>query len=363
MTGVVGKYSTLPIEKLLLDKENPRFQSGSKLETQVELANKLIMGYDVYQIAKNIAKNGYFAPSPMVVVESDNRGEEGKFTVVEGNRRLSALKAISDSNFRKQLYDPKSWEEIASQSNFDPDTEIPVVIVDRSEVELLLGYRHISGDLPWQPLAQARWVAKVIDQLGYTFEEAANTSGKSKSDIIAMYRNQAIAGQAEKLGFSAALLENNFSLITVAMTSPGLRDFISAPSNTAVQTNGDPIPEEKTENLRELLSWLYGDEENGLEPVVPESRQISKLGAIVQNPAGLDCLRKTWNIDEAEAIIKDTKVNPLQRLKMKLTTAKKSAQSAIEDIDAFSGDNEVLTLIDDIEAIVSELREITDAIG
>jgi hypothetical protein len=355
MSGVVGEYSSLPINVLLLDKENPRFQSGPNLLTQIELANKLVMAYDVYQIAKNIAKNGYFAPSPMVVVK--NEINDGSYIVVEGNRRLTALKALSEPKFRSELYDPEQWNGLAAESTFDVSTKIPVVIVERDQVELLLGYRHISGDLPWQPLAQARWVAKVIDQLNYTFEAAANTSGKSKSDIIAMYRNQGIAKQAENLGFPSEELENNFSLITVAMTSPGLREFVKAPANNAVEVGADPIPVERVDNLRELLTWLYGDPEKDLEPVVPESRQIGKLGNIVQSPAGLDCLRKTWDLAEAEAATKEKGVDPLTRLKSRLNAAKSAANLALEDLADHSDVNEVIDAVEELQAVVVLLGE------
>jgi hypothetical protein len=50
--------------------------------------------------------------------------------------------------------------------------------------------------MEWQPLAQAVFVAKLIDEDGYSFETVAEVVGKPKSDIAGMYRNQAIAKQA-----------------------------------------------------------------------------------------------------------------------------------------------------------------------
>ena len=356
MNSVVGKYIELPISSLMLDKDNPRFQSGKKLESQVELANRLIMAYDVHQIAKAIAMNGYFASSPMVVVEADN--DPGKFIVVEGNRRLSALKALSDQQFRDQLFEPGMWNELVASSSFNPNTKIPAIVVDRSEVELLLGFRHISGDLAWQPLAQARWVARVIDDLNYTFDAAANTSGKSKADIISMYRNQAIAKQAVDIGFSPEKIEANFSNITLAMSSPALRNFIEAPGSVDVKVGQPPIPKSKSKELGELLTWLYGDEEKELPPVVPESRQISKLGVVIQNPKGLEVIRESWDLVAAENAIKEKNFDPLSALKNRLNAAKSAIQYAITDLPEYTGDEIVIKLTEELQAHIAEMAAI-----
>lgn len=358
MTGIIGNYISLGLDDLILDKDNPRFQAGPTLKTQADLANKLIMAYDVYQIAKNIATNGYFAPSPMVVVRDS---DSSKYVVVEGNRRLTALKALCDVEFREKLYQPELWQDLAKVSVFDPSTQLPVVLVEREQVEILLGFRHISGDLPWQPLAQARWVAKVIDELGYTFEETAKTSGKSKSDIIAMYRNQAIARQAEEHNFPASILETSFSSLALAMNSPGLRDFVDATSGSEVKIGADPIPEKNIPNLIEMLTWLYGDEDNDKEPVVPDTRQINKLGKIVQSPMGLETLRKTWNLAEADQAIKEKGIDPFVSLKNRLSSALSATKLAAEIISDYGHEPEVVELVgalrealEDLEGIASD---------
>ena len=59
--------------------------------------------YDAITIAESIARHGYFESEPLVAVPyeaaypGEKRGERsGEYVVVEGNRRLTALRALAD---------------------------------------------------------------------------------------------------------------------------------------------------------------------------------------------------------------------------------------------------------------------------
>jgi hypothetical protein len=61
----------------------------------------------------------------------------------------------------------------------------------------------------------------------------------------------------------------------------------------------EPIPETHLNNLRDFLSWLYGEGSKVL-PVIKESRDItSYLAHVVASPNAVAYLRKTRDLREA----------------------------------------------------------------
>jgi hypothetical protein len=281
--------------------------------------------------------------------------------VIEGNRRLTALFGLGKKEFRDQMFQKDEWEKLSKESVFDTESAIPAILVeDRTKVSSILGRRHIEGILTWQPLAQARFIAKLVDDENLSFAQVADQVGKTKSDVSNMYRNQAIAKQAEENGFSGNAFENSFSLVTVAMTAPGIRSFISAPLGNEIEPRKNPIPDSHIPEMKELLSWIFGDSNNDKGPVIQESRNIPKLGKIISSPVGLDTLRKTWSLEEAEAAMKEKGMDPYARLMARLKTANESLKSAFDDINDYTDDEVVKTYVSSIMENSASLSEIVD---
>lgn len=355
-SGVVGKSLFLSVDDLLLDVENPRFGSKNKAETQEDIALKLEMGFDIITLAESIARNGFFANEPLIVIESKTKG---KYTVIEGNRRFTALLSLTNESIRSNMFQTERFNELAKTSAFKEADLVPCTLVENRElIAPILGFRHISGIMEWQPLAQAVFVAKLIDEDGYSFQTAAEVVGRPKSEIAGMYRNQAIGKQATEVGMNTSGLENSFSSLTVAMSSPGIRAFISAPLGSAVAPGMKPIPEDHYNELKELLAFLFGDDYK--EPVIRDTREINRLGKIIQNPAGLETLRSTWSLAEAEAAIKDQGMDPYTRLINRLKTANESVKSTFDDISDYLNDEHVKEYVQTLHENTSSLKSLVE---
>ena len=353
-TGVIGKSLSLPVGKLLLDIDNPRFGSKHKSESQEDLAVRLEMAFDIISVAESIARNGFFANEPLIVVKAD---PEGKYTVIEGNRRLTALLALTNDHIRSKMYQADKFEELSKASVFKQEHLVPCTLVEsRLNIAPILGFRHISGILEWQPYAQAKFIAKLIDQDGFDFKSAAEAVGKDKNQIAEMYRNQAIAQQAADLGMNTSALENSFSVLQVAMGSPGIRSFIDAPLGSGVVRGANPIPDKGLNALRELLAFLFGEDQRA--PVIKDTRQISKLGKIIQNEVGLKVLRETWSLEQAEDAIKDMAMDPYTRLMNRLRTANESVKSTFDDVADYVDDKNVKTTVEMLYENTSNLRDL-----
>lgn len=347
----MGDQRRVPLRDLLLDPQNPRLPADMQGEDQEDLAVHLELGFDALTVAESIASHGFFGSEPLIVIAEH---ESDRWVVVEGNRRLTALLGLVDPKIRAQFANPSPWEPLAAQAKLSYEDQVPVVVLpDRAAATPIIGFRHISGILQWQPYAQARYIARLVDEDHMTFGEVAEMIGVDRTKVGNLYRDQAIANQAREIGIETGPMEDAFSLLTVAMSTPKLRAHIDAPLGSKAQPGEAPIPAERAPELRELVTWLYGD--GDVEPVIGESRDISKLGNVVASKTGLSALREGVTLEAAVQKVKDADANPRQRLLLRLRTGKNSLSSALDDIDAFVDDPEVMDSVDEVRAAADAL--------
>lgn len=352
----MGEQRRVPLRSLRLDPQNPRLSADLRGSSQEDLAVHLELGFDALTVAESIAAHGYFGSEPLIVIASD---EPDVWIVVEGNRRLTALRGLVEDTVRHEFANPDPWAKLAQKATMGLDDLIPVVVLpDRAAATPIIGFRHISGILQWQPFAQARYVADLVDDEEMTFVQVAQMIGIDKTRVGNLYRDQAIARQARNLGMETGPLEASFSLLTVAMNTTKLRDHIGAPIGSRSAPGEDPIPSDKVEHLRELLTWVYGDGET--EPVIGDSREISKLGNVVASETGLAALRGGSTLESAVQKVKEADVDPHQRLVNRLRTGRNSLVAAMQDIADFTDDEEVSELVQGVRAAADGLL---DALG
>ena len=351
----LGKSQNVKISDLLLDDRNPRLPPSQQGLDQESLAVVIEMGFDAFTVAESISRHGFFSSEPLIVIPSDT---EGKYVAVEGNRRLTALMGLTQSEIRSAFANPDRWDELASKASFDSSAAVPVVVAPNREVcTPVIGYRHISGIMQWKTFAQARYVAALIDDSGYDYDEVHKLIGIEKREVANLYRAQAIADQALRLGIDTGGLETGFSVLQVAMNSTKIRDFVGAPLGSRLEPGSPPIPEGKIEELKELFGYIYGNGEK--EPVISDSRQMSQLGNVIASPEGLRALRAGESLDLAKQKVADSQIDPKDRITKRLQTAINCLTAASEDMPQFYEDAEVGRLLDDINAALRDLEPLT----
>lgn len=149
-----GNIRTISINMIQLDEHNPRLPTTLG-RSQKDMTLYIARNTSITELMTAIAENDYFPGEPIIVVPD----KTGGYTVVEGNRRLTALRLLKDPS----LY-PRNARvrEISENAKYRPDT-VPCVIFDRREdVVNYLGYRHISGVKQWEPLAKARYIGQYL---------------------------------------------------------------------------------------------------------------------------------------------------------------------------------------------------------
>lgn len=350
-----GRTAQVPISALKLDPQNPRLPESLRDSDQADLAVVLEMGFDAFAVAQSIADNGYFAAEPLIAIEGSKPGE---YIVVEGNRRLTSLLGLAFPEIRAEFAEPERWETVAAKAGMTPDVLVPIVIHEtREATHVEVSRAHVVGKLPWRPFMQARFIAARVAE-GRTLAEVAELIGITRSKAADLYRDQAIVTQAQAAGLDTGEVEKAFSVLTVAMSNTKLRDHIGAPLGSRLDPDTDPVPESKIPELKELLSWIFGDEE--VEPVISDSRQMSALGNVVSSEVGLAALRAGKSLEEAKQQVQSAGLDPRDRLVNRLSAATRALSAAGDDLAEFAADPQVIALVSDLESLVESVRSVLD---
>ena len=344
----LGNPAELPMHQLRLDPLNPRLPEAYQGASETQLLEYIAETYSGIEVARSIALHGYFHSEPLIVISET----EDSCIVVEGNRRLVALRILAQPDLAAELDDADEWRNLADEA--DLPERIPVVIArDRQSVAPIIGYRHISGIEPWEPYPKARFIASLVVDENLEFQAVADLVGERTSDVAANYRNFAIVTQAkDDFGIDITRVTRRFGVFTRAMTSLPLRTYIGAPAPADVHPGKNPLPEDSGTKAQELFSWVFG--ENGTNPVIGESRDITTLGQVVSTEDGLRILKETRDLEASYIAAGGLR----DRLLRRLTNAHNNLEAAQEDLAAYYDDEEVQGLISRCQESLQRLVEL-----
>jgi len=333
------KLEWRPVSQLLLDAHNFRFTEDALGVSQKELLRILDRDFDLLTIGESLADNGYFVEEPLVVIPDP----PSQYIVVEGNRRLAALKLLLDKDLQSTSQDPNAWESLAKRLKEDI-SEVPVVTYpSRDELTTVLGYRHIAGILKWNPLAKARFINNLIEQKGKgaDFAEIARETG-SHSDAI---RNQYMAYRTylqakDVFHIDTSKLERNFSVFYRGITGTRpIAQFIGLSRDKPPQQLRRPVTLDKANALEELIGYIHGTEM--VKPVIKDSRELTQLGEVLSSKPALDNLRLTRNLDRAHELV----AGESRRLLDNLASASYYLDEALKDAHRHKADAKVKAMV------------------
>lgn len=172
-------------EDLVLDGKNPRHDpvSGTREAIQALLAD----GADkMVNLAADIADNGV-SPIDLFLVMPN---EQGLFTVLEGNRRVAALKLLANPSLAGEHPSERRFRQIAA--NVSPPDELNCVVASsREEARHWLELRHTGeregrGVVPWSAEGQNRFSRRPGTQIdrAMLFAEAVEQSYQGNSELL-----------------------------------------------------------------------------------------------------------------------------------------------------------------------------------
>lgn len=238
------KTETRGAGNLFLDPRNPRIPPSSKPLDEGDLIAELVLHDDVYDLAKNIAANGFFPSEPLVAVK-----EGSKLFVVEGNRRLAACKLLVSPEAAPKEFESK-FRSLSEKFDQNSLKAIPVLIApSRGSTVPLVIARHTSTQIErWVPAMQANFYYNLLRQ-GMSIEDVAKefnqTVGKIREALHAHHLYQ-MACRLDLPQQTADVVRNprRFSLTTLEriFETPVGREFfgVSLREDGALEGTIDP---------------------------------------------------------------------------------------------------------------------------
>jgi len=141
------KHQQAKVKDLFLDIANVRLESGK--ETQEEIINDLFLNEDAMGILESIYQNGYFPDEPPVVVK-----ENGKFIVLDGNRRIVSLKAMLSPSIAPSRYSHRIEKMMIDKEPIE-DISVHVATSRDGAMEYLAAKHTKTTRKAWSALRRA----------------------------------------------------------------------------------------------------------------------------------------------------------------------------------------------------------------
>jgi ParB-like nuclease domain len=319
-------YDRMNVDDLLFDAENPRLveYTLSANPSQSDLLKALWEKMAVEEVAMSIAHSGYFEHEPLFV----ERRSDGKFVVIEGNRRLAAVKLLLDGELRTRLgaQDLPSIDAIDRSRRATLQT-LPVIKTTRKKVWRYLGFKHVNGPSTWGSYAKAQYVAQVHNQYGVSLDDIATQIGDYSNTVRRMYKGLMVIEQAERAGLfdrkDVSKSDFYFNYIYTGISYPGFRKFLGLPDSE--RASRDPVPKAKQRHLGELLLWLYGSSSKGVSSLIrSQNPDLRTLDLVLLDPKGVEALRDGLPL----AVAHDISLGDERLFRASLQGAKQELQKA-----------------------------------
>ena len=299
----VQEIRRIPVDKLLLDSKNPRLPERLRGGSQSQILNYLHAQGVLEELAQSYLDNGFFQHEPLIVVRRD----EESYIVVEGNRRLSALKILHGFPEADGLHFFGIEPTAEQLRGF---IEIPCFLAaSRDPIHAFIGFRHIGGIKTWQPEAKARYLLSEVERLVNEgvrdpFRELGRRVGSNAQGVRTSYLAIRILLYArEEFGLPVAFVqEHRFGVWLRCMNSADIRKYIGLAQARTYQDIEGALERIDGARLAEVLGDLE-KREGRSRAVLGDSREVTTYGRVLAHERAQAILRKTSDLGLAKQII------------------------------------------------------------
>lgn len=341
---------SVEINCLLFDTKNPRLPED--LNDQHKLFRFLVDDIGVEDLLNSMAASGMIEGDPIVVRPAER---EGKFYVIEGNRRLAALKLLNG----EKIKDGKPERAIPEITPDIAETLKKVRVQsgwDQNKLDAYLGYKHVTAAREWSPEAKAKFVlsrckGNLNDENLSKFAKRLGTTLPTLRRWVVAYLALKQAQDAGKFDPAQAHAKRYFGTFYTLLGSQEVQEFLSLKSTPITRT---PVAEDHLRHLGEFISWVIGTKK---DPPVVNSRKQQELGAVLSSPNALQHFRAKRNL---EAALLYTEFNTGQ-IAEKLLTAAYTIEECLPKIFDVKSDPQVISAIDNLDRAYRKLKLNTDS--
>jgi hypothetical protein len=351
------------VTALKLDLLNPRLQTGEEIDARDEphLIEILADIAALDELVLSICTNTYLNLEPLIVVGPDG----GPFTVVEGNRRLAAIRLIQNPQLARDL-------NIKIPTPVSPAVlkSIREVLVFRvrtkDDAREFIGFKHINGPQRWDAFAKAKyvtdWYRSAQGAIG--IDEIADKMGDANNTLRTYIYAILILDQASNAGVWS--LEDRpkargrfaFSHLYTAITRAEYQQYLGMTDGWSNKPSLRPIKQKFLRNLGEVLTYLYGSVSDDRRSLIKsQNPDLKDLGLVIADPRARIVVQNKGSLETALEELKE----PASAFHDALVVAKLRLGRAIDLMVKHSSANSAIDdLIDEIYAQADTLKTMND---
>jgi hypothetical protein len=249
------KIEKINISDLKLDLYNPRLPKSKQGKDQKSVIEFMLLEAATLELMLAIGENDFFAGELLLVVPDIN--EKGKYIVIEGNRRLTAVLLLNEPELA--IVKKSAISEIVEKAKFKPTTIPCLIFNNRDEIMKYLGFIHITGKKSWRLLEKARYLYDLSNSSNFknhSFLDSSKEIAKVIGSNSAYVKRLLISFELYKIVEDEAfygiggLDDTSFFLnyFTDGLNKDNIKKFIN------VKIDSDkPIEKIKSENLKKLV--------------------------------------------------------------------------------------------------------------
>lgn len=310
------------VENLRLDPENFRLAGvawealGVSTPTESDIIRLFWDELDAEELARSMAAQGFWENEPLYVLRREG-GPEQPLLVLEGNRRLAAVKGLLDPEYRRQ------YKIQVDDARLESLKRLPVIHLtanpnspERKRFEHYIAFRHINSSLRWGEFAQASYISKLVKGELHGQGERKSLAdlpfclGDTFGKVPMLYRAYQVLDQAERSGVFNRRQRANypdklaFAQLVYGLQRPGVVQFLGMESSA--KDARDPVPDTHLENLRLLMRWVFGDREEKLESLMTPADDWGNLEEILLDPVAVARVKDGASLSAAMEDIQPT---------------------------------------------------------
>ncbi|HEX8307818.1 MAG TPA: ParB N-terminal domain-containing protein [Allosphingosinicella sp.] len=281
----------VPVARLTFDATNPRYTPDKSPANSSETAiiEYLDRTADLGELIQSISASGYIDIEPLIVI-----GRDDNLVVLEGNRRLAALKVLNSPGLAAEANVSVPEISDAERSKLQHVTVFKVNSED--DARDLIGFKHINGPQAWDAYAKALYAARWLDEQqgrgngALTLTDIAARMGDKHDTLYRIVSAVYVLQQAEASDLFRIedRVKRNFSFshLYTALTYNEYREFIGLPrADRSANPPRDPVSPEYLGNLKTLLRWIYGSKSEGVQPAIKtQAPDLSLLKRVLGHP-------------------------------------------------------------------------------
>ena len=356
----MDNIENINVSQIQLDYENPRISEFS-VDSSTDETKLLTILYDemaVNEILLSIVSNGFWQYEPLILLDN----KDGNYTVIEGNRRIAAIKLLHTDVDTITL--PKVVRDRITKDLLQETETVPAIVVQsRQDAWKFIGFKHVNGPAKWGSYAKAKYIAEVHNEFNVPLNDIAFQIGDTNKTAQKLYQGLMVLEQArtEKVYDYKNEIQADrlyFSHLYTGLQREGIRNFLDI---TAAEEEADkPVPADNLTNLRELLEWLYGRKSEDIQPIIKsQNPDLKYLDGVLKNREALAAIRGGENLEYSYEISRATDAV----FEENLLAAKRNLQKTKAYItNGYDGDEQLLRVAGSVANLADAVYEEMDKI-